>query len=159
MRSRVDGNPSTGPAARRPPSFPRKRESTSINFIVQVSPCWIAFLDQLDLPRSIPLLDRLFSLDGAFHTFMNFVPNQSMNTVTFRESFYKVIPVLPSPLNEIRRDTDIQGAVWFARKDVNTGDFHENSWIPAFAGMTPLFKGMTGPSGGKARPSLMEQSG
>ena len=59
-----------------------------------------------------------------------------MNIVTFRESFYKVIPVLPDPLNEIRRDTDIQGAVWFARKYVNTGYFHEDSWIPAFAGMT-----------------------
>ena len=62
---------------------------------------------------------------------MNFVPNQPMNTVTFRESFHKGIPVLPDPLNEVRRDTDIQGAVWFARKDVNTGNFHDNSWIPA----------------------------
>ena len=122
-----------------------------INLIIQVSPCRVTLLNQLDLPCSIPFLDRLFSQDGAFHGFMNLVPNQPVNTVTFRESFHQTILVLPEPLNEIRCDTDVQSTVGFARKDVDTRGFHiENLWIPAFAGMTggaewiPASAGMTG---------------
>ena len=111
--------------------------STSVNLIIQVSPCRVTLLNQLDLPCSIPFLDRLFSQDGAFHGFVNLVPNQPVNTITFRESFHQTILVLPEPLNKIRCDTDIQSAVGSARKDVDTRGFHiDNLWIPAFAGMT-----------------------
>ena len=107
------------------------RESTSINLIIQVSPRRITPLNQFDLPCSIPFLDRPFSLDGTFHGFMNLVPNQPMNTVTFRESFHQVILVLPNPLGEIRSDTDIQSATGFARKNVNAWNFHRNLWTSA----------------------------
>ncbi len=111
--------------AKQPPSsFPRKRESISKDFIIQVSPCRIILFDQFDLPRPIPFLDGFFLLDGVFHGFMNLVPNQSLNAVTLRESFRRIILVSPDTLNEIRRDADIQSAVGFARKDVNTGNFH-----------------------------------
>ena len=109
------------------PSFPRKRESTFTDLIVQISPGRVTLLNQLDLPCPIPFLDRLFPPDSAFHGFMNLVPNQQVDAVTFRESFYPIIPVLPDPLNGIRRDTDIQGAMGFARKDVNAGGFHKGA--------------------------------
>ena len=101
------------------PSFPRTRESTSADFVVQVQPLRIIFLDQLNLPRASPLLERLFSSYGAFHRSVNLIPDKTVNTVALRESFHEVILMLPDTLDEIRCYTDVQCAIRFTRKDVN----------------------------------------
>ena len=56
---------------------------------------------------------------------MSLVPDQSVNAITLRESFYEVILVLPDSLGKIRCCADVQSAIRFARKDVDAGGFHE----------------------------------
>ena len=65
---------------------------------------------------------------------MRLVPNQSVDTVTFRESFDRIVLVLPDPLSEIRRDADMRSAMGFAAKDANTGCFHTKSLDSRFRG-------------------------
>ena len=63
---------------------------------------------------------------------MSFIPYQAMHSITLRESGYKIILVLPYPLDEVRCYAYVQGAVRSACKYVDAGDFRVQSlWIPA----------------------------
>ena len=55
---------------------------------------------------------------------MDFVPNQSVNLITFCKSFHAVILVLRDPLNEVSLYANMQGAIRLVGKDVHACHFH-----------------------------------
>ena len=82
------------------PSHRRRPVSSSQQLTVYIRPFGIAVLNQANLPRSFPILDRLFSRNGSFHGAAPFIPYQRVHSVALRESFSKIIFVLPHTLNQ-----------------------------------------------------------
>ena len=72
----------------------------SIYIVIQVCPERIVLLNQLNLPCPPPPLDRLLSADGAFHQFMNLVPDEVVNSVALGKPIHQVVLVEPDSLDD-----------------------------------------------------------
>ena len=68
---------------------------------IQIAPLGVHFLNQFNLPYAFPFLDCLLPRNGRLHGLVDFVPDQGMHSVTFRESFDGVIFVLPYTLDQL----------------------------------------------------------
>src|SRR5688572_18421416 len=77
----------------------------------QIAPLRILGLDQIDLPLPPPVLELLLTLDRPLHVAEHLEMNEAMDTVTRGEAGKRFLPVLPQPLHQVRRDTDVQRAV------------------------------------------------
>ena len=81
--------PDTGPVSRGRGWVPASAGTTSgasDDFTVQVPPHGVAFLDQPDLPRPVPLLDGLFPHDRPLHRLVHLVPHEDVHAVALRKT-------------------------------------------------------------------------
>ena len=71
---------------------------------------------------------------------MNFKMDEGLKTVFLGKAIYNALFMLPNPLYQIGRHTNIQGAVTLTCQDVHTKllTHCKHFWIPASAGMTGL---------------------
>jgi hypothetical protein len=81
------------------------------DLIVQITPQGIRLVYQIDLPRAVPLLQLFFAGDRAVHPVVNFEPNQPFDAMSLDETVNQRFAMLPDALDQIRRDTNIQGAI------------------------------------------------
>ena len=85
----------------------------------KVSPVQVLLLDQIDLPRSVPVLELLLARDRGDHVAIDFEMNQAVDFVTPGKSRQRIIAMLPKPTDQIRGYAHIKRAVVPARKDVD----------------------------------------
>src|SRR6185503_5392286 len=84
---------------------------SAANLRIQIAPVRIGFLDELDLPRPLPRLDRLFAADGGFHRLMHFEPDEVVYAMTPSEALGHAVSVLPDTRRKVGSDADIQRAI------------------------------------------------
>ena len=84
------------------------------NLVGQIIPVRIGFLDEPKLPGTIPFLHLLLPHDGAFHVFVDFIPDERMDRIFCREAFSGVAFVLMESFNQIAGDANINRTVTFA---------------------------------------------
>ena len=121
--SREGGNPATSRSRRQP-------ECSTDDVVPKIAPVWICFFDQSDLPSSIPLLDPFLASDRRLHRLVQLEPDQTMDVVARAETVCRGCSMLPDPLHQIRRDTEIQGAVATVCEQLD-------AWLPVH-GACPL---------------------
>ena len=92
---------------------------------IQILPLLISFLNQLNLPGSLPLLDSFLSRNCRLHGGMEFIPNQQVNQVALREAVRKIVLVLPDAFHEVGSHAQVQRSVAPAGKNVDAGLFHD----------------------------------
>jgi hypothetical protein len=97
----------------------------SNDVFIQIAPRRVCGLDQIEFPRTTPVLDGLLARDGRFHRLVRLEPDQRMNAVFLREPFRKIVLVLPNALNKIGGHADIKRAVSAAGEDVDAWLLHE----------------------------------
>ena len=88
----------------------------------KVSPVRVLLLNQIDLPRPMPVLELLFARDRSDHVAIDFEMNQAVDFVTPGKSRQRIIAMLPKPRDQIRSHSDVKRAVVPARDDVDTRD-------------------------------------
>ena len=107
------------------PSFPRTREPSDFalahNFGPKIIPVRIGPLDQVQLPFTPPLLDALLARDGGIHRAVLLEPDQLGDAVLLAETVDEMFAVLPDALNQVAGDTEVEGAVSSAGKEVHGG--------------------------------------
>jgi hypothetical protein len=91
---------------------------------IQVLPLGVHLLDQPDLPRTGPLLDVLFPLNGWQDLLVPLEPNQALQAVSARESRLAACSVLPTTPDNVRRYANLQRAILSVRHDVNIPAAH-----------------------------------
>src|SRR5689334_18932863 len=92
----------------------RKSES----LLGKVFPLGIHFLDQADLPRAIPLLEPLLSLNRFVHVSVHLEVDERMHTVFLRKSRNGSVAMRFDAIRQITRDPDVQRAIGLTGKDV-----------------------------------------
>src|SRR4051812_1744851 len=100
---------------------PVPRSCGSDEILIQIAPIRIAFLDQLDLPCAVPMLEHLLARDSCVHREVLLVPGETMHCVVAREAEDQVAFVLPHALDQVRGYTNVECAVALAREDVDAG--------------------------------------
>jgi hypothetical protein len=70
-------------------------------------PIKIIFLDQLNLPYAVPLLQLLLALDGIAWRFVRLDIDKSKYLVLANEPGAEALPVLFDPLRQVVRDTNV----------------------------------------------------
>ena len=88
----------------------------------QVAPLWVLAIDQIDLPRPVPVLELLFTRDRGDHVAVNLEVYEAVNGVFLGKTGQSTLAVLPHPAQQIGRHADVQRAVVPAREDVGAGD-------------------------------------
>ena len=71
----------------------------SQNLLIQIQPSGVAFLNQPNFPRPVPLLQSLLPADGALHRVVDLIPDQNMDVIPLGKALCNVILMLPDPLN------------------------------------------------------------
>ena len=94
-------------------------ETSGCDGLPKVSPRWVLFRYQIDLPCAIPLLDALLPMDRLLHIVTNLEIHQAVDPITAGEPFDDVVPVLPYPPYQIAGYPHIQGSVALAGKYVD----------------------------------------
>ena len=94
------------------------------DFFVKIKPLRIGRLDQFQLPRPLPFLDRLLAGNGRFHRFVQLEPDKGVHLVFLRKALDLVVLVLPDTLGEVGGDAYVERAIALAGKDVDAGEFH-----------------------------------
>jgi hypothetical protein len=89
----------------------------------QIRPRQVLGLDQVDLPRSMPILQLLLTCDGARHVLKKLKANETIDGIFRRKPPALRLPVLPHPRQQVRRYANIQRPIMLARKDIDTGLF------------------------------------
>jgi hypothetical protein len=89
----------------------------------KVSPNRVPFVDQIDFPRSMPILQLFFARNRAFHVAKHFKMHQPVNRIFRRMSGHRIIAVLPNAREQVRRHANVERAVKLARKDIDTRVF------------------------------------
>ena len=96
-----------------------KGKALAANARVKITPIRIGSLDKLDLPCSLPCLDRLFPTDRGLHRIVQLIPDQIMHAVALGETLNEVLPMLPNAASQPRSNSYVQGRVSPICKDVN----------------------------------------
>ena len=82
-------------------NFSLRNHVWSMQAFIQILPLWISFLNQLNLPGSLPLLDSFLSRNCRLHGGMEFISNQQVKLVALREAVRKIVLVLPDAFHEV----------------------------------------------------------
>ena len=85
----------------------------------KVGPMRVRLVDQIDLPRPMPVLELFLAGDCADHVAEHLKMDQTVNLVTRGKPWRRTIAVLPHPAEQIRRNPDIQRAVVSARQNID----------------------------------------
>ena len=98
-----------------------KRRQTQANR--KVSPNRITFVDQIDLPRPMPILQLFFAQYGAFHVAEHLKMDQPVNRIFRGMSWHRIAAMLPNASDQVRGHANVQRAVMLARKDIDARVF------------------------------------
>ncbi len=116
------------PQNRRIQIFRHSRESGNpvlhYQFIVQIFPIWIAFLNQVQFPLPVPFFYLFLSGNCCFCRSMHLIPNQTMNSIFLRKTVSKIVSVFVNTLNQVRRDPRIKRTISFTAQHINNKLFH-----------------------------------
>ena len=93
------------------------------NRVPQIIPVRISLLDEFELPRSPPFLDRLLPRDRRRHVGEQLEVNQPMDLILFRETIPLIVSMFPNPLHQVAGDTDVECPVSLARENIDRGLF------------------------------------
>ena len=88
----------------------------------KVRPMWVRRIDEIDLPRPVPVLELLLARDRSVHVAEHFEVDETVDFVAAGESRQSVVAMLPKPCDQIGRHADVERAERLARKDVDARD-------------------------------------
>jgi len=138
------------PSIRHPRAQTRGSKSKpSPQFVIQVPPVGIEALDQVDLPLSIPSLERFLSLDCIADIEKFFIPDQLLATIFGCETGCLAFTVLVDSTFEIRRNADVECSELMVGGDVNISR-HAGNYL-CLDGTTSLRLSSSSPSMTKVR--------
>ncbi len=90
----------------------------------QINPLRILRFNQVDLPRTMPVLQLLFPRNCIRHIIKHLKSNQAIDRTFRRMSGNQIVSVLIKPLKQIRRHADVQRSMGFAREYIDARLFH-----------------------------------
>jgi hypothetical protein len=122
LDSRVRGNERTTD-----PFSPRKARprSSGPDVRCEITPIRVGFLDQVELPNSVPFLELTLALECALPGFVAFKPDEHLDVVLSREARDCTDLMLPDSPREIVGHADIKCAVAAAGENVDV-ETHES---------------------------------
>src|SRR6476646_80606 len=85
----------------------------------QIASGWVLRVDQIQLPRAVPLLDPLFPFYCRLHRVVLLEPHQSRHPVAMTESVDCMLAMLPDAGDEIAGHAEVKSAVTVTRKQVH----------------------------------------
>lgn len=88
----------------------------------QINPFRISGIDEIDLPLPMPVLELLFTGDGALHVTKTLEVDEALNLVTAGEAGGLAVSMLPQARNQVRCDANIKCAVKPAGQNVDAGE-------------------------------------
>ena len=87
----------------------------------QIGPMRVMFVDQVDLPRSMPVLQLLFAFYRGLHFTKQLKMDKAIHRVFRAISRQCVIPMLPHATDKVRGNANVKRAIQLARKDIDAG--------------------------------------
>jgi hypothetical protein len=98
--------------------------TTSDKRIIQIVPFGIRRVDKADLPGAGPVFDCRLALNCGPNIIEVFHVNQSLQSVVFRKSINKALPVFVRSPRQITCDADVQDAVAPIGHEINPAARH-----------------------------------
>ena len=87
----------------------------------QIDPMRVMFVDQVDLPRPVPVFQLLFAKDGWLHFAKQLKMDKAVDRIFSRGSGYGPIAMLPHATDKVRGNANVKRAIKLARKDIDAG--------------------------------------
>jgi hypothetical protein len=87
----------------------------------QISPMRVMLVDQVDLPRPMPVLELLLTHNCWFHLAKHLKMDQAINRIFGGKAGKGFVAVLPQAGDQVRRHANVKRTIGFARKNINTG--------------------------------------
>jgi len=81
--------------------------------VAQIQPARVRLLNKGNFPTAPPTLELLLTRDGVVNVPKVFKPNDSVQTIAFRKSFYFPVPVLVQAALNVICDSDVQRGAMF----------------------------------------------
>ena len=91
--------------------------------VEKVRPSWIHFLDQSNLPKTMPFFQLAFALYSIGHRGIRLVINEMLYSVLFREAVERPCMMLPHSRMQIARNTYVECPIALTRQHVNHRNF------------------------------------
>ena len=89
------------------------------DFIPQIAPCWIFFLNERNFPGALPSFNSFFPQQANMWLCVLFKPNKPGDIIFLSETGNDFVFVLPNPFYKIVCSPDIKGSIGLAGQDVN----------------------------------------
>ena len=99
-------------------SPPGLRQGGKAESYRKVAPVRVGRLDEIDFPRTVPVLQLLLAGDRRKHVPVHFEPDQPFDAVTRGEAGQHGLAMLPQPLFQARRHADVERTARLACEDV-----------------------------------------
>ena len=90
----------------------------------QIMPMRVVALDQIDLPRPVPVLQLFLACDGGRHVGQPFVANKAIDAIAAREPTAVAVSMLPHARKQIGCNANVKRPARLACKDVDARLFH-----------------------------------
>ncbi len=111
---------------------------------IEVLPIGIVPLDEVDLPVTQILLERLLPTDGVSHRFVRLVPDEPFQPVPLGEARKPPLFVLADPREQLAGDADVERPMLPVRHHVDGDEAneeiaraHAQAWCSWVAGTSP----------------------
>lgn len=102
--------------------FPRARSKRGeAQSYRKVRPVRVGCLDNVQLPRAVPVLELLLAGNGGVHRGVHFVPDEALDRVAFGEAGKRRFAMLPQAGHEVGGHADVERSARLACKDVDAG--------------------------------------
>ena len=87
----------------------------------KVAPMRVGRLDEIDLPRTVPVLQLLLASNRSEHIAVHLEPHETLDLVSLCEARRDRFAMLPQTGFEVGRDADVECAARLACEDVDAG--------------------------------------
>jgi hypothetical protein len=87
----------------------------------KVAPVRVGRLDQIDLPRTVPVLQLLLAGNRREHVAVHLEPYEPLDLVLLGEAWRHRFAMLPQSLFEVGCYADVECAAWLAGENVDAG--------------------------------------
>ena len=84
----------------------------------QINPLRVFGIDEIDLPRTVPVFQLLLAGDGSLHRAEQFKVHQVINRIFGSMSRRQVTAMLRKPFQQVGGYANVERAVKLARKDI-----------------------------------------
>ena len=85
----------------------------------KVAPMRVGCFNQIDLPRTVPVLQLLLAGDRREHVAVHLEPDQTFDSMLFGETRERALAMLPQPCFEAGRHADVKRTARLAGEDVD----------------------------------------